>query len=387
MTTFGYTLMTEEHGPRELVDQRPAGRGARVRLPRDLRPLPPVGPAAGARRPTRGRCSGRWLPRPSGCGLMTMVTCPIIRYHPAVVAQKAATTAVLSDGRFTLGVGTGERLNEHVVGEGWPAGVVRHEMLAEAIEIIRACGRAGTSTTGAGTSRSRTPGSSTCPTGRCRSRWPPAARSRPALAARLGDGLVATEPDADLVDEFRQAHEGTGSTWNQIPVCWGDDADKALERAHHSFRWSALGWKVQAELPNPINFDAASAQVRPEDLRASIPTGPDLAALPRRRREGGRRRLRQHRVPADRRGPGGLLPLLAGGSGAGPPRPGVDARDERPPPPGPAGPAVARTAARQRIHDQHVPRPVPLPGRVTVVVASRDRRESWRARCRGMRRR
>jgi G6PDH family F420-dependent oxidoreductase len=95
------------------------------------------------------------------------------------------------------------------------------------------------------------------------------------LAARLGDGIVATEPDADLVDEFRQAHKGRGSTWNPIPMCWGADADEALERAHHSFRWSALGWKVPAELPNPVNFDAA-AQVRPEGVRSTTPTGPDV---------------------------------------------------------------------------------------------------------------
>jgi G6PDH family F420-dependent oxidoreductase len=96
------------------------------------------------------------------------------------------------------------------------------------------------------------------------------------LAARLGDGLVATEPDAELVDRFRAGGAPSGSTWNQIPMCWGADADKALEQAHHTFRWSALGWKVQAELPNPVNFDAASGQVRPEDLRATIPTGPDV---------------------------------------------------------------------------------------------------------------
>jgi G6PDH family F420-dependent oxidoreductase len=97
-----------------------------------------------------------------------------------------------------------------------------------------------------------------------------------ALAARLGDGLIATEPAAELVEQFRTEHRGNGSTWNQIPMCWGTDADKALERAHHSFRWSALGWKVQAELPNPVNFDAASGQVRPEDLQDTIPTGPDV---------------------------------------------------------------------------------------------------------------
>ena len=79
--------------------------------------------------------------------LMTYVTCPIKRYHPAVVAQKAATVGLLSDGRFTLGLGAGENLNEHVIGGGWPPVNVRHQMLAEAVESSGGCGPAATSTT------------------------------------------------------------------------------------------------------------------------------------------------------------------------------------------------------------------------------------------------
>jgi G6PDH family F420-dependent oxidoreductase len=86
---------------------------------------------------------------------------------------------------------------------------------------------------------------------------------------------VATEADPTLVQAFHKAGGEGKPTWSQIPVCWGDDAERALETAHHSFRWSALGWKVQAELPNPVNFDAASSTVRPEDLAGSIPHGPD----------------------------------------------------------------------------------------------------------------
>lgn len=85
---------------------------------------------------------------------------------------------------------------------------------------------------------------------------------------------MATEPDPTIVEAFHRAGGAGKTTWSQIPVCWGDDDAAALQTAHHSFRWSALGWKVQAELPNPVNF-AAARTVRPEDLAESIPHGPD----------------------------------------------------------------------------------------------------------------
>ncbi len=207
--------------------------------------------------------------------LVSLVTCPTVRYHPAIVAQKAATLGVLSDGRFTLGLGAGERLNEHVVGRGWPSVEVRHEMLAEAIDVIRLLWEGGY--------RSHRGEYFTVEDARVfdlPERPVPigVAGSGPAsiaLAAEKGDALIATEPDAELVDGYAQAGGDRDATWNQIPVCWAPDADAALRTAHERFKWSALGWKVQAELPNPVNFEAASGTVRPEDLSDSIPTGPD----------------------------------------------------------------------------------------------------------------
>jgi G6PDH family F420-dependent oxidoreductase len=210
--------------------------------------------------------------------LATMVTCPIIRYHPAIVAQKAATLGALSGGRFTLGLGAGERLNEHVVGQGWPPADVRHEMLTEAIEIMRLLWQGGYHSYRGDhftveDARVFDLPDRPVPIGVAAS-GPESVR----LAASLGDALIATEPDKELVDGFVAGGGDAAQTWSQIPVCWGDDAGKALELAHERFRWSALGWKVQAELPNPVNFDAAAAHVRPEDLADSIPTGPDPQA-------------------------------------------------------------------------------------------------------------
>src|SRR5690606_65958 len=137
MTRFGYTLMTEQAGPKELVryaaEAERRGFEFEVCSDHDFPWLDSMGHS-----PYAWSVLGAVAQVTERVELMTYVTCPIMRYHPAVVAQKAATLGVLSDGRFTLGLGAGENLNEHVVGRGWPSVDVRHEMLAEAVEIIRA---------------------------------------------------------------------------------------------------------------------------------------------------------------------------------------------------------------------------------------------------------
>jgi len=209
--------------------------------------------------------------------LMTYVTCPIMRYHPAVVAQQAATVALLSGGRFRLGLGAGEALNERVVGRGWPSANARHEMLRESIEIIRALWRGGyVNLSGrhfsVESARVFDLPDDPIPLG--------VAMSGPAscrLAGELADLGIATEPDPALMRMFhaaggdRAARPGVA----QLPVCYGADPEKALLLARDQFRWAAGGWKVQAELPNPVNFDAYSQFVRPEDLATKIPHGPD----------------------------------------------------------------------------------------------------------------
>ena len=137
MTNFGYTLMTEQSGPRELVRYAVAaeelGFDFEVMSDHYSPWLTEQGHA-----PYAWTMLGAVAQATSRVGLMTYVTCPTLRYHPAVVAQKAATLQILAEGRFTLGLGSGENLNEHVVGEGWPAIQDRQDMLREAVEIIRA---------------------------------------------------------------------------------------------------------------------------------------------------------------------------------------------------------------------------------------------------------
>lgn len=207
--------------------------------------------------------------------LMTCVTCPTMRYHPAVVAQKAATMQLLSGGRFRLGLGSGENLNEHVVGGGWPAADVRQAMLGEAIEIIRALfGAAYVNHHGAHfdveSAKLWDLPENPPPIGVAVS-----GRQSCELAGRLADLMIAVEPDADLVAAFDR-NGGTGKARvGQLPVCHDPDRDAAVRRAHEQFRWFGGGWKVNAELPGPASFASAGAFVREEDMADAIPCGND----------------------------------------------------------------------------------------------------------------
>src|SRR3982751_2716361 len=137
MTRFGYTLMTEQSGPKELVDYAVSAEQAGFDFEVSSDHYSPWLSSQG-HAPYAWSVLGAIAQATERVELMTYVTCPTMRYHPAVVAQKAATMALLSEGRFTLGLGAGENLNEHVVGEGWPSVDARHDALVEAIEIIRA---------------------------------------------------------------------------------------------------------------------------------------------------------------------------------------------------------------------------------------------------------
>jgi G6PDH family F420-dependent oxidoreductase len=213
-------------------------------------------------------------------GLMTYVTCPTIRYHPAIVAQKAATMQILSAGRFRLGLGAGENLNEHVVGEGWPAVGSRHSMLSEAIDVIDALFDApdGEAIGHHGdyfdleTARLWDRPDRRVPVGVAVS-GPESCR----LAGRKADLMIAVEPKAELGEMFDAAGGAGKPRVGQIAVSYDEDRAAARRRAHEQFRWFGLGWKVMADLPNPDGFDAASRFVTPEDVAESIPCGPDPA--------------------------------------------------------------------------------------------------------------
>ncbi|WP_435768518.1 TIGR03557 family F420-dependent LLM class oxidoreductase [Nocardioides sp. SYSU DS0651] len=280
MTSFGYTLMTEQSGPRELVgyavDAERAGFDFAVSSDHYSPWLTSQGHA-----PYAWTVLGAVAQATSRLGLMTYVTCPTMRYHPAVVAQKAATLAVLSEDRFALGVGSGESLNEHVVGEGWPGVETRHAMLAEAIEVIRRL-HTGELVDHAGeffqVDSARI---WDLPDRPVEIGVAVAGGRATAALAPLADHLIAVEPKAELVEEWNGT-EGAPKVGTearavgQIPICWAPSAEEATELAHEQFRWFAGGWSVNADLPTPAGFAAATQFVRPDDVAGSIPCGPDL---------------------------------------------------------------------------------------------------------------
>lgn len=211
--------------------------------------------------------------------LMTYVTCPIKRYHPAIVAQKAATIGCLSDGRFTLGLGAGENLNEHVTGGGWPPVNVRHEMLVEAVAIIRGLLDGGYVNHHGRHFEVDSAKLWDLPDEQVPIGIAVSGDQSATLAGELADVMIAVEPDASLGEAFDRAGGSGKRRVGQMPVSFDRDRDTAIQRAHEQFRWFGGGWKVNAELPGPAAFAAASQFVTPDDVADSIPCGDDVDAV------------------------------------------------------------------------------------------------------------
>jgi G6PDH family F420-dependent oxidoreductase len=278
MTRFGYTLMTEQSGPRQIVEY--AGAAERAGFDFEVMSdhyfpwLDEQGHAGYA-----WSMMGAVTQVTERVELMTYVTCPIIRYHPAVVAQKAATIGLLSDNRFTLGLGAGENLNEHVTGQGWPPVNVRHEMLDEAVDIIAALFDGGYVSFSGTHYRVDSARIWDLPEQRVPVGIAVSGEQSIRSFAPMADAMIAVEPDSDLVQSWDEVNPKAERKIAQVPVCWDPDRDEAVRRAHAQFRWFAGGWKVNAELPGPAGFAGATQFVRPEDVASSIPCGPDVEPI------------------------------------------------------------------------------------------------------------
>ena len=207
--------------------------------------------------------------------LGTGVTCPLIRIHPAIVAQAAATSAALMPGRFFLGVGTGENLNEHILGDRWPFPDERLEMLEEAIELMRELWK-GEKTTFRGKHY-------TVEGARIYSlpdEPPPIAVAAAApkaaeLAGRLGDAFVTTAPEQELVEKFEEAGGEGKPKYGMITVCWAETEEEARQTAHEWWPNAGLEGDLTQELPLPEHFEQAAATVTEDDLAETMPLGPD----------------------------------------------------------------------------------------------------------------
>jgi G6PDH family F420-dependent oxidoreductase len=205
----------------------------------------------------------------------TAITCPTVRTHPAIIAQAAATAAVMLEGRFVLGVGSGEALNEHILGDAWPSADVRLEMLEEAIEVMRELwtgkdiehyGEYYVVENARIYTLPETP--------------PPIyvsgfGRKSIALAARVGDGYCSTRPDAELVGRFRDGGGGEKPCQGGTKVCWGEDEQAARRVAHQLWPTDSLPGELAQVLPTPAHFEQASTLVTEEMVARSVVCGND----------------------------------------------------------------------------------------------------------------
>ena len=206
----------------------------------------------------------------------TAVTCPTVRTHPAVIAQAAATSAVLTGGRFTLGVGSGEALNEHVTGARWPSTDLRLEMLEEAVDVIRRLWRGdfvdhhGTHYTVENARIYTLPDTP-----------PPIfvsgfGEKATELAARIGDGYTTTTPDQELIGLFRSSGGAGKPVHAGYKVCWGPDEDTAAKIAHRLWATQGLPGELSQVLPSPKHFEQGSALVTVDSTKESVACGPDV---------------------------------------------------------------------------------------------------------------
>jgi G6PDH family F420-dependent oxidoreductase len=280
MTKFGYTMMCEQSRPDQLVRdlQRAERAGFDFSVISDhFQPWVS----------SQGHSGYAWsilgaaAQATERIGLMSYVTCPILRYHPAVVAQKAATMQILSGNRFRLGLGAGENLNEHVVGQRWPSVGVRHEMLSEAVDIVGALfGHVGDGTVNY---RGRYFSLESAklwdlPDERVPVGIAVSGRDSCELAGRHADIMIAVEPERELVEMFEAAGGAGKPRVGQVAIAYDEDRDAAVERAHDQFRWFGLGWKVNADLPNPDSFESATQFVTPAQVAEALSCGPDVEA-------------------------------------------------------------------------------------------------------------
>ncbi len=286
MVSVGYTLMTEQAGPRELVRHavcaERAGFDFAVCSDHYFPWLDEMGHS-----PNAWVTLGAVAQATERMGLMTYVTAPTFRYHPAVVAQQAATLQVLTDNRFTLGLGSGEALNEHIVGVGWPSADVRQARLIEAATIISALFDGGYVTFEGRYFRVDSAKLWDLPDERVPIGIAVSGEQSCSSFAPLADVMIGIVPDPRLA-RWWEAARSTGSTGPgptparkvaQLPISWDGDKDAATRRAHRLFRWSLSDWKVNAELPGTAAFDSASAMVREADVADRIPCGDDVDAV------------------------------------------------------------------------------------------------------------
>ena len=274
MVQLGYKLSSEEFGPRELVRAAEQAEDSGFGFALISDHFHPWIDAQG-QSPFVWAVLGGIAEATERLRVGTGVTCPTVRIHPAIIAQAAATTALLFEGRFFLGVGTGENLNEHIAGRGWPSTDVRQDMLEEAVDVIRLLWKGGLqSHRGAYYvvdnarlyTRPNTPPPIMVAVGGGKSAE---------IAGRIGDGLIGTAPDADGIKTFERAGGRGKPRYGELTVCWAESEAKAKKTAHKFWPNAAVASALHWELPLPSHFEAAVEDVDEDTVAEEIVCGPD----------------------------------------------------------------------------------------------------------------
>lgn len=273
MAKIGYFLSSEQFTPKQLIDQAKRAEDAGfdgLWISDHFHPW----------NDEQGQGPFVWgligaLSEVTSLPVSTAVTCPTMRIHPAIIAQAAATAAVQLDGRFVLGVGSGEALNEHILGDPWPSVGVRLDMLEEAVEVIRLLLRGDEVSHHGVHYEVQDARIYTRPDGPIPiyvSGFGPQAAE---LAGRIGDGYVLVTPEADLVQTFRSSGGGDKPVQAGTKVCWDVDADAALDTAHRLWANQGLPGQSAQILPRPKDFNALQALVPKQDIADSVTCGSD----------------------------------------------------------------------------------------------------------------
>jgi G6PDH family F420-dependent oxidoreductase len=272
---IGYFLSSEEWGPRDLVAQAVKAEAAGFEDLWISDHYHPWNDKQG-HSPFVWSTIGAVAQATRNMKVTTAVTCPTMRIHPAIIAQAAATSAVLLEGRFCLGLGSGEALNEHILGDRWPGANERLEMLEEAVEVIRTLWQGGVKSHRGRHYRVYAARVYDLP-----DQPPPIVISgfgpkSLALAAKIGDGYCTVGPDADSVQRFRAAAGEGKLVQGGLKVCWGEDEARARRTAYELWANEGLPGELAQVLPTPKHFEQANTLVSEELATADIPCGPDV---------------------------------------------------------------------------------------------------------------
>ncbi|MGW9027834.1 LLM class F420-dependent oxidoreductase [Streptomyces sp. NPDC055722] len=274
MTEYGYFLSCEEFGPPDLIDQARMAEQAGFEALWISDHYHPWNDAQG-QSPFVWSVIGA-VSEAVSLPIETAVTCPTVRIHPAIVAQAAATSAVMTGGRFRLGVGTGEALNEHILGGAWPPTNVRLEMLEEAVQVIRRL-FSGEEVSHYGThytvEKARLYTVPDEPVPIDISGFGPAATS---LAARVGDGYITMTPEESMVTQFRKGGGGAKPVSGGIKVCYGTDREEAVRTARRLWANELLPGEMGQVLPSPRHFEQLQPLITEDMVREKRVCGDDV---------------------------------------------------------------------------------------------------------------